>query len=68
MLYLVDEEEFYFTSDNGKHVLYFAASFMPAISNYHGLFHEGFSKIISKNPNIFLPYRVIKSSPINSEN
>ena len=41
MLYLVDEEDFYFTSDNGKHVLYFAASFMPAILNYHGLFHEG---------------------------
>ena len=62
MLYLVDEEDFYFTSDNGKHVLYFAASFMPAILNYHGYFMK------AKNPNIFMPYRVIKSSPINNEN
>ena len=41
MLYLVDEDEFFFTSDNGKNVLYFAASFMSAILNYPGLFHEG---------------------------
>ena len=41
MLYLVDEEEFYYTSDNGKNEMSFAASFMPAILSYPGLFHEG---------------------------
>ena len=40
MLYLVDEEEFYFTSDNGKNVQYFTVSFMSAILNHPGLFHE----------------------------